>query len=163
MALRRLVTLPRRAAARGDVDAIVELGILARDGLADRRGKTLGAREARAASRYFRRAAELGSVQAMDCLAMALTEPAARRGRRRSSAQPAVREAIRWYRKAIRRGGDAYSLAATYQDRATTTPPSAGYVAPRSWAAPPRSACCETTRTRTPRRVPGAGVEPARF
>jgi uncharacterized protein len=111
------VALLRQAAALDDVDALEELGMLLQGGLKDTSGRTIVARSAKASIRCYRRAAELGSAPAMEALATALSSSWEGGGRRPPSpAAPIVVEAIGWYKKAIRAGGDCYNLAVTYQN-----------------------------------------------
>lgn len=110
---RELVALLRQAARQGDADAMNDLGALLRDGLTDRRGRTILKRDLRASIRYFSEAAHLGDRNAMDSLATALAYGTEGSGK---IATPAVAEALRWYRRAVRLGGDCYNLAVTYQN-----------------------------------------------
>jgi TPR repeat protein len=110
------IALLRQAAALDDVEALEELGMHLRDGLRDRRGRTLVERNGKASLRCYRRAAELGSPSAMEALGNALSSAWTGHGQLPPSpSSPAVLEAIGWYRKAIRLGGDCYNLAVTYQ------------------------------------------------
>jgi uncharacterized protein len=110
---RKLVALLRQAAHRGDADAMNDLGALLRDGLTDRHGRTIVKRDVQGSIRYFRRAAELGDRYAMEALATALASGREGPGK---IATPAVAEALQWYRKAMRLGGDCFNLAVTYQN-----------------------------------------------
>jgi TPR repeat protein len=111
-----LVQLLRDAARLNDVDALLSLGMYARDGLRDRKSRTLVRRSRGASIKYYRRAVELGSVLGMQCLATAMTEDIEGRGRWTPASLPRVREALALHRRAVRLGGDCYNLAVTYQN-----------------------------------------------
>lgn len=111
---RQFVALLREAAAANDVDALERLAMLTREGLNDRRGRTILKRSQRLAIRYYRRAAALGSPRAMDALATELSSRWKQGGKQPSAAERT--EVICWYRRAISLGGDSYNLAVTYQN-----------------------------------------------
>lgn len=113
---RQLLTLLRQAAALDDVEALEHLGMLLRDGVADKRGRRILTRNDKASIRCYRRAAELGSSSAMDALATGLMRRYEGGGKRPDRSLPAVSEALRWHRKAVGLGGDCYNLAVAYQN-----------------------------------------------
>jgi TPR repeat protein len=104
---RQFVTLLRRAAALGDVESMTKFAMYLRDGLQDRNGKTVLARDGKTSARWYRKAAELGDPSAMNAYATLLPQ-------RRSA------EAIGWYLRAIRSGDlvAGFNLAVTYQNLA---------------------------------------------
>lgn len=107
---RRLVVLLKAAAELDDADAADYLGMYYRDGLRDRRGRTILRRSALTSLRYYRRGARLGNSDAMIGLGNALAS--GRKSRR------LVAEGMAWYLKAYRRGNvlGASCLAAVYRD-----------------------------------------------
>ena len=100
----------RQRANEDDPEALLELGIHLRDGLAG-----LIRADHRAALLRFRRAAELGNLDAMAGLAALITSRAV--GRSPRARRLATLEAMRWERSAAARGNEVarYNLAVSMQ------------------------------------------------
>lgn len=108
---RRYVALVTRAVRAGDMDALVDWGVLQQEGYRDERGRVLVRANPKAAARAFLQAASAGNGSAAHPLGYCFDVGV---GVRRNS-----KLAMRWYLRAWRLGGatSAANIATVYRDR----------------------------------------------
>lgn len=100
----------RARAESGDVSAVTDLGLTLLEGIQGRDGRSIIRRQSRAAIALLLKAADGGNVRAASTLGYAYDVGL--------GAKHDVKEAVRWYRRAIRRGDSvsATNLATLYRD-----------------------------------------------
>jgi uncharacterized protein len=100
----------RTKASAGDVSAVTDLGLTFLEGIQDGRGQSIVRRNPRAAVELLHQAAVSGDATAASSLGYAYD--------RGLGTTPSVKEAIRWYRRAIRGGSStaATNLATIHRD-----------------------------------------------
>jgi TPR repeat protein len=100
----------RRKASAGDVSALTNLGLTFLEGIQGRNGQSIVRRNPRAAVVLLRQAAISGDAAAASSLGYAYD--------RGLGTTPRVKEAIRWYRRAVRGGSSiaATNLATIHRD-----------------------------------------------
>ncbi|MBN8281067.1 MAG: sel1 repeat family protein [Gammaproteobacteria bacterium] len=107
---RKHIAALRSRARAGDISAVTALGLNLLEGIQDRTGRSLVRRNPRVAVSLLHRAATKGDAIAAGALGYAYDTGL--------GAKPSIKEAVRWYRRAVRGGNStgAGNLATIYRD-----------------------------------------------